>query len=253
MKINGLKGIALAALAGFVAVSAVGMAAIAPASAADMAVKAPVYKAPPLAYRWSGCYVGATLGWGMGNDWKSADLNGFNPGGISPWDLSVNTSVEGGGTLGCNWQPTSLLVLGIEGEGGYLNLSGPLQQQGAGNVTVGAKLGSGYGLIAGRVGLAFDRALLYGKVGVGFYDTSATVTGQSSTGATISGAGSKSEDPFAFGGGFEYAIADHWSGKAEYMMFEKGSSYNACGGAFCWKETPSAVQMFKLGLNYKFF
>ena len=118
-----------------------------------------------------------------------------------------------------------------------------------------AKVGTGYGLIAGRLGVAFDRLLLYTKLGVAFYDTTATITDAATPGFVATG--SKSQTPFAVGGGAEYAIFDHWTGKAEYVFFDRGCSFNACGvtggQSFCWKQDPSSVHTFKIGLNYKFW
>jgi len=68
--------------------------------------------------------------------------------------------------------------------------------------------------------------------------------------------GSKSQTPLAVGGGAEYALWDHWTGKFEYLFFDHGSSYNACGVSagqtFCWKQDPSTAHVVKFGLNYKF-
>ena len=244
-----LRGLALAAMAGL---GVVGMAAVAPA--ADLAVKP---AAPP--FNWTGCYLGGTLGWGNANTWRVTDLGAagvpYNPGGVNPWTYSLDSVAVGGGTLGCNWQPTSFpVVIGLEGEGGYLNLDGGNGNQLFGTRTVvdSSKVGTGYGMVGGRAGWVFlDRILVYGKVGVGFYDTSSTVTDFSPGGITATG--KQSQSPFAFGGGIEYAMTDHWFGKAEFLYFERGTSYLACGGAFCWREDPSNVNVFKLGLSYKFW
>jgi outer membrane immunogenic protein len=241
-----LRGVVLAAAAGLAAAGAVGGET---GQAADLALKAPV-KAAPVRYSWTGCYAGAFVGWAAANDWQATDLNGFNPGGANPWDFSLGNQATGGGTLGCNWQATSWLVLGLEGEGGYLNVSGATPQPTVGTVLDSGKIGSGYGLIAGRVGWTYDRLLIYGKVGVAFYDTSATVTTAS---PALTATGSQSQSTLALGVGGEYAIYDHWSGKAEYVFFDKGSAFNACSEGFCWRQQPSTVQTFKIGLNYKFW
>ncbi len=253
MKISGFGRFAQAAIIGVAAA----MVAVGTATAADLATKAPLYKAPPRAFSWTGCYIGGTVGWGTANKWNSTDVNGYGaPGSQSQWEFSEDTSVLGGGTLGCNWQPTNWLVLGVEGEGGYLQLSGngpqPLMTGGFNAPTVndGVKMGSAYGLIAGRVGVAFDRLLIYGKVGVAFYNASATVT--DSANPALNATGSKSETPLALGFGGEYAIWDHWTGKAEYMYFDKGSSFNATSGGFTFAQEPSSVHTFKMGINYKF-
>jgi outer membrane immunogenic protein len=182
------------------------------ASAADIPVKAPPYKPP---YSWSGCYLGATVGWGAANDWRVTDLGGFNPGGVNPWSYSSD-GLLAGGTAGCNWQPAGMpLVFSVEGEGGYLHITGPGPQLfGAATVADVSKIGTGYGMVGGRVGWAFlERILVYGKVGVAFYDTSSTVTSLFPVGFTATG--SASQSPLAFGGGVEYAFDAHWSGKAE--------------------------------------
>jgi outer membrane immunogenic protein len=244
------------ARAGAIGLAAVGVlgAGTLVGHAADLAVKAPAAKAAP--YSWTGCYAGGFAGWGAANDWKSTDLNGLNTTGVNPFDFSLGNQATGGGTLGCNWQANSWFVLGIEGEAGYLDVeqgASPtlLTPPGFSTLSDRAKVGTGYGLIAGRVGVAFDRLLIYGKVGVAFYDTSATIVDALHPGFVA--AASQSQTPYALGVGGEYAIYDHWSGKAEYVFFDHGSSFNACSQGFCFKQDPSTVQTFKIGLNYKFW
>jgi outer membrane immunogenic protein len=246
-------GVALAVTVGLAAVSVFGAGA---GKAADLGVKAPVKAVAPY-YNWTGCYAGGFVGYGAANTWKSADLNHFNTTGVNPFDFSLGNEGTGGGTLGCNWQASSWLVLGIEGEAGYLKVEGGasptlLAPPGFSTLSDVAKVGTGYGLIAGRAGVAFDRLLVYGKVGVAFYDTSATVTDGSVPGFVATA--SKSQAPLAVGGGAEYAMWDHWLGKAEYVWFDRGSSFNACGqGGFCFRQDPSPVHTFKVGLSYKFW
>lgn len=257
MNNNVLRRIALAALT--LAGAAIGV--VGSAGAADL-MKAPPVAAP---FSWSGCYVGGYGGWATANTWTSTDLGSagiplFSAAGFNPWSYSENSSFTGGGTAGCNWQPWagSGLVLGVEGEGGYFQLSGSALEPNSGNVIGSSKLGSGYGLIAGRLGWAFyERILLYGKVGVAFYNSTATVS--EVTGPDrITATGSKSQSPLAVGAGVEYAMTDHWTGKAEYMFLDSNSSYNACGAdlnlgqTFCWQQAPSPVHLVKFGLNYKF-
>jgi outer membrane immunogenic protein len=237
------------------------------AIAVDLPAKAPVPYAP---YNWSGCYVGGFFGFGTATNWQTTDLNGFNPGAVNPWQYSLNSSATGGGYVGCNWQPTpgGGFVFGVDGEGGYLNLSAPGQQLsigglGAFNVVDSSKIGSGYGLVAGRVGWVFlEKIHLYGKVGVAFYDDSSKISNFTIAGAPTITSASKSQTPLAFGVGAEYPLTEHWIGKAEYLVFESGSNYTlstvavGLGGGpartFSWTENPSQVQTFKLGAAYKF-
>jgi opacity protein-like surface antigen len=267
MTSSGLRGFARAAQRSLYAagLAAVGLAAAGPGEAADLA-KAPIVKAP---YNWSGCYAGGYFGWGVANDWNVTDVNNFaanglGVGAISPWLYSLNSSPLGGGYFGCNWQPWagSGPVFGIDAEGGYLSLSGPGNQQlfsgAAGPITDFSKTSSGYGLVAGRLGWVFyERIHVYGKVGVAFYDTTSTINDGALAGSPAIATATKSQTPLAFGGGAEYTLTDHWIGKAEYLVFERGSSYTAVGfgpgAGFVWNERPSAIQTFKLGAAYKFW
>ena len=246
---NRWNQLALAAMVGLAAVTVIDVGA---GHAADLPAKAPVKVVAP--YSWTGCYVGGYVGWAAANQWTSTDLNGFAPGGVSQWDFSLGNEGIGGGTLGCNWQANNWLVVGVEGEGGFLHVEGsgpqPLIGGGLGTVSDTAKIGNGYGLVAGRVGAAFDRLLLYTKLGVAFFDSAATVTDTSTPGFVATG--SKFQSPFTVGGGGEYAIYDHWTGKFEYMFVDRGSAFNACGGSFCFKQDPSTTHIVKIGLNYKF-
>jgi outer membrane immunogenic protein len=254
---NWWNKLALTATVGLAAAGAIDVGA---GRAADLPTKAPLRAVAP--YSWTGCYVGGYVGWAAANQWTSTDVNGFAPAGVSSWDFSLGNQAIGGGTLGCNWQANNWLVLGLEGEGGYLNVQGGAPQPlivvppggGFGTVSDTAKIGTGYGLIGGRVGVAFDRLLLYTKLGVAFFDSTATVTDLATPGFVATG--SKTQTPFTIGGGGEYAIYDHWTGKFEYMFVDRGSSFSACGASggstFCWRQDPSTTHIVKIGLNYKF-
>jgi outer membrane immunogenic protein len=226
------------------------------APAADLPTKTP---APAVPYNWTGCYIGGTLGWDAADRWNTQDINGFNAGGVNPWPYSLNTNWMAGGTVGCNWQPSRIgLVVGIEGEGGFFRISGGVGQPAAVGaattfgVTDNVSTSDGYGLVAGRVGWAFwDTILLYGKVGAAFYDERSHIFVGSPINAVVA-SGSAAQTSLAFGGGVEYAFDRHWSGKAEFMWIDAGKDYLDCGALGCWREEPSAIYIFKLGLNYKF-
>jgi outer membrane immunogenic protein len=74
--------------------------------------------------------------------------------GSHSWNVPLDSSVIGGGTLGCNWQPVGTpFVFGVEGEGGYMKLEGsaldPLINPG---LTVAAVRGTPDVLGSARVG-----------------------------------------------------------------------------------------------------
>ena len=77
-------------------------------------------------FNWTSCYIGGYVGgaWGAENV-RVLDVNGYNFFPSDAWSYDTKSSFLGGGTLGCNWQPIgSPFVLGIEGELGYLRLTG---------------------------------------------------------------------------------------------------------------------------------
>src|SRR5262245_56351179 len=88
-----------------------------PAVAADLPVKA-----PPLAvagYSWTGCYVGVAGGfkWARARD---TDV----PTGLVVADTFSPRGGIVGGTVGCNYQPSSTWVLGVEGDWSWLSVRG---------------------------------------------------------------------------------------------------------------------------------
>ena len=81
------------------------------------------------------------------------------------------------------------------------------------------------GSVRGRLGIAFDRLLLYGTGGVAitsfnttYFDTTGFFTGVPGTNTTIS----NTRAGFTFGGGVEYAVTDNWSVQAEYRYSKFG-------------------------------
>jgi len=96
---------------------------VSPAIAADMPVKAAIYKAPPpIAYSWTGFYVGGNGGYGWGS--RTANLNpgdstavlaisavaGGTPPPVAPFDLHGGlVGLQGG----YNWQFDRSWLVGI--------------------------------------------------------------------------------------------------------------------------------------------
>jgi outer membrane immunogenic protein len=95
---------------------------IVPAFAADMPVKAPVYKAPVAAlWEWTGCYIGIEGGgnWGRTHNHDITDPFVGIP-VTNPFDLSGGLA---GGTAGCNYQ-FDKWVVGLEGDVSWTNKKG---------------------------------------------------------------------------------------------------------------------------------
>ena len=140
-------------------VALVGIAA--PASAADMAVKARP-PAPVLApiYDWTGFYIGANGGWGQSrNCWDFVDVAGV----VFAEGCRERSGGLIGGQIGYRWQANQW-VFGLEAQGDWADLSNQ-------RVSLLDPLFStrtttdGIGLFTGQIGYAWNAALLYVKGG----------------------------------------------------------------------------------------
>jgi outer membrane immunogenic protein len=201
-------------------VSAVAMLAIAaPASAADMATRAPVYKAAAPLFNWTGFYVGGHGGYGWG------ETENLRPNG---W--------FGGGQLGYNWQYAPNWVLGIEADISGGNLS----DTNAGGVPlVNSKIDT-FGTGRGRLGYTVDRVMFYGTGGLAWARDRAT-DGLFQDDKTHVG--------WAAGAGLEYAFAPNWSTKLEWLYADYGGKTYALTAPTRVEPIDNTV---KLGLNYRF-
>jgi outer membrane immunogenic protein len=102
--------------------SAMSLAMVAGASAADLYVKAP----PPPEWSWTGFYGGVTLGVRVANnDWTTSNLFPSIPGTIQPVTTGSvdSTAARIGGYGGYNWRIAPAWVLGIEGDFGWADNS----------------------------------------------------------------------------------------------------------------------------------
>jgi len=234
------------------------------AQAADLR---PAYKAPPPApapviYNWSGFYIGGFAGGAWGANSNHTDVNGWNGFGNS-WSHDLGSSFIGGGTLGWNWQASgSPWVWGVEGEFGYMRLTG----EGAdpfspGFDTVGrGRIGDWYGFAGGRLGYAWDRTLVYAKGGAAFVNAHRGVFDNCAVGVCGPGLISANNDEtlttWAVGGGVEWAWINNWSFKIEYLFIDLKDAdvcgTSSVGGTFCFRHELDNVHTVKAGLNYKF-
>jgi opacity protein-like surface antigen len=120
-------------------------------------------------YNWTGFYLGAEGGYG----WQSSAGTLATAAGtvLTPYDYRV-TGPFAGSFVGGNYQ-FNRLVLGVEGDWQWSNLTGnsqslaPLRATGAlptGPFTISTTT-KDYGSIRGRLGVAFDRFLVFGTGG----------------------------------------------------------------------------------------
>jgi len=203
MKRNLLAGLGLAALIA------------APATAADLSYPAPVqqsYMAAPV-FTWTGFYLGANAGYGWGTaDW-SPDTDGF----------------VGGIQGGYNWQGAGPLVIGVEADLQYSNLSSSVFEL------------DYFGTVRARLGVALDQFLIYGTGGLAYGKGTYELAGLSND---------NTHTGWAFGAGAEYAVAPNITLRGEYMYLDMGSeTYQSINGPL---EVGLTANILRAGVNYKF-
>lgn len=150
-----MKKLLLASIAGLALASG-------SAFAADMPLKAPVYKAPPPppVYSWTGCYLDAGGGYGLYNQDSHSETTGLVP-------IGVPVTNGGRGWLGrfgagCDYQVAPIfkgaLVIGAFGDYDFMNLHGTFSDP-SGPVE-GNEKERGAWYVGGRIGYAVTPGFL---------------------------------------------------------------------------------------------
>jgi len=136
-------------------------------------MKAPLMT--PVLFSWTGCYVGVEGGgqWGRSNQISRS-------GPTSGLPITGNYNLSGGiagGTIGCNYQFSNDIVIGIENDFSWTDKQGSARGLAPFNtLSVSTTKEKWIDTLRGRVGYAFDRLLVYGTGGVAFAGTDVTVT-----------------------------------------------------------------------------
>jgi outer membrane immunogenic protein len=196
------------------------------------------------AFNWTGFYVGGHLGYGTGtSSWL------FTPPGTTR--NTRPAGVFGGVQLGYNWQ-INQMVVGLEADVGVGGLN---NTRFCPNPTFTCGTRADFlSTIRARAGVAVDKALLYVTGGVAI-DQFRHRTNIAATGA-LWGSYNVTRVGLAVGAGVEYAVAQNWTVKAEYIYHTFGASTQlaAVGALDQISNTRirSDLHTFKLGVNYLF-
>jgi outer membrane immunogenic protein len=199
------------------------------ASAADlparMPAKAPVYVAP-MAYNWTGFYLGLNGGYGFGRSEYTGTLpsGGFDAGG----GLF-------GATVGYNWQ-TGPLVFGLEGD---IDWSGMKGSGSCGGISCSTR-NDYLSTIRGRLGYAMDRWMPYITGGAAIGNVKTSIAGVGDTNNTKGG--------WTVGGGIEASLMGPWTAKVEYLHVDLGDADTAIAGT----SARFTSDIIRGGINYKF-
>jgi outer membrane immunogenic protein len=215
------------------------------AAAADLPLArspvAPVASASAAIYTWTGFYIGGQTGAGFGRSSWSDPITGGNN------IFGSGAGFVAGGQIGANYQ-WNVLVLGVEGDFNWAGLKGNGGDFLGDTISTDTQWTS---TVAGRVGAAFNRLLIYGKGGAAFARDRSTFTdlaGNSASSAFM-------RTGWTAGVGLEYGITNDWSAKIEYDYLSFGAQPLNFATATPTTYASSAtlnVQEVKAGVNFHF-
>jgi len=223
-------------------------------------------EAPPV-FNWTGLYIGMNLGAGIplhGGERLQAG-SGF---GSPVFDLypasHTRSGVTAGGQVGYNWQ-SGAWVWGFETDFNLLDgrrtpngvFATSAAYPGMPVFTLTPQTSANYfASIRGRAGVAYGRAL--------YYLTGGVAAGGARGPATLSFGGGNdfiadhsqsSRMKYAVGGGLEYAFADAWSGRAEYLFLSQSlntQTFDNGAGFLYHSRIRDENHILRFGLNYHF-
>jgi outer membrane immunogenic protein len=233
------------------------------ALAADVAVEPvyPSYGVPvPVAYNWTGFYMGANLGGHFPRDEIGTTSFGFVGSGVV--DASTGTSLSPNGVIaglqiGYNWHVGRMFV-GLEFDANWLSGSAsrslsfgpPLNPADA---MTNASKAQFLTTVRPRVGVVLDRWLIYatGGLAVETFITNDTFT---FTGATnLTGIDKRStRTGETVGLGVEYAVLDSWTLKAEYLYLNYGTFDAIIPSASITVHHQFVDNVARIGINHRF-
>ncbi len=203
------------------------------ASAADMALKAPPPVVAPVAYTWTGCYVGVNGGYANQNtrmEGESISYGGATYPEYYDYGWFNGAGVAGGGQVGCDYQTNSKWVVGVRGmiDATGINQINPYSCEGNCPLDTYEFKTNWFATAVGRIGyLVVPNGLLYANGGAAWKNVSYKNFGCNYEDACWNGSGSGTSFGYEVGVGFEYAFIPNVSAFAEidYMGFP-GSNTN---------------------------
>jgi len=231
--------------------------------AADLAPPPP--PPPPLpVFSWTGFELGVQVGGGTGQTSVT----------LLPFARSYDTSgVFGGIHVGFNYQLMGPIVVGVQGEYNFAGVTGSTTGIPLNYLSTGIRQ---FGSVDGRLGIAFDRLLIYAIGGFAYADIrNQILCGQFQCGGfPTSPFGPVTRDfaanryGFDVGGGLEYNFWGNWTARAEYRYYNWGSLGFADAGFGAFSPLLGIANPFsiaipnhrsaeymhtgRLGLTYKF-
>ena len=228
----------------------------APATAADLPVKAPIRPAAVSVVNWTGFYIGGNIGVA----WLDKTVTEGNPPVENPTGSSFSLSksgVTGGAQAGYNWQVTNW-VYGVEADFNWTDINRfnlGLQPPGGADDFFQGKV-EWFATFRARLGHSFGPWLPYitgggalARLTNGYGDTFNFVPDFDSVIVR------KTRLGWTAGGGLEYRLASAWSAKLEYLYLDFGS-FDASPAppfpGFAVVTFEDRMHVVRAGLNYRF-
>jgi outer membrane immunogenic protein len=239
-------------------------AALQPAAAADLpAAPAPVYRAPPtvVIFNWSGFYFGVHGGGGWGSKDTTAVAYPFAGATVAPDAATVDISGWlAGGQFGGNYQ-VGMWVFGVEAQASWADLTGNAactSTSTTGGIATAlsancsAKVNA-LGTVAGRLGVAFDRTLIYAKGGAAWTNDKHEHTSSIALLPTFTS--NHTRWGWMVGGGLEFGFTDNWSAVIEYNYLDLGTRHvsftDTTGLVRLNADISERIHIAKVGINYR--
>jgi outer membrane immunogenic protein len=246
------------------------------AIAADLQIsRSPSFLPAPQPFSWTGFYLGANVGAGIGTTAMSANVGpaltavtATPIAATAPLVSEPFNGFVGGIQAGYNWQ-VGVFVVGVEGDLDAAGLQGTAPCALVLNCTMKHNW---FADITGRVGVvAVDRTLIYLKGGVAWEGSNFSVGNSVNVAGTsfaANASGSGTQTGGLLGMGVEYAFLQNWSAKLEYNYIDFGTrSFNASiatNASFVGTplaplsgvQVPTTIteseHVIKAGVNYRF-
>jgi outer membrane immunogenic protein len=237
----------------------IGLLSAGVAQAADMPIKAAPAAAPP-PFNWTGFYIGAHAGGAWGTAESEIPFQILSHQFVFPLASHNVNGFVAGGQVGYNWQVNPWLVFGIEGQFSWTDAKGSTPCVVVLRCTDDVR---SIFTLAGRLGYALDRTMIYIKGGVAWADIRHTIDflGVDAITASTTRTGAM------IGTGIEHAFAPNWSAKIEYNFMDFDRHTLGFGNGGCDSITTRTadvvcdrlnvdfkerIHLIKFGLNYRF-
>ena len=236
-----------------------GAAALALAAQPTLAADAPVYKGPPppasALFNWSGFYVGLHAGYawaGVSGIYDQLDAAGPTNLGALKLDGFVL-----GGQIGWNWQVNNFVV-GVEADASWAHARDSM----LGSEPVGSGRGPDtitvrrdyLASIRARLGVTWDRLLIYGTAGLGFTRHSISIA---DVFTATTGTRSVSKSGLVVGAGIEHAFSNNMTWRLEYLHYAVGTRFALTSPPFADADPGDFVRfgpvnVVRAGVNVRF-